>query len=229
MILSKDKFFMGIDIGSTSADAVILNDTNKIIYHTVLVTDPDHKVTINKILKDAFEKLSIEFNKKISEDNILFCVGTGYGRSNIFCANKEITEISCHAKGVHYYFPEARTIVDIGGQDSKVISINGNGEVNSFAMNEKCAAGTGRFLEIMSEVLEVDIKDIGQMALDAEKEVSISSMCTVFAESEVISKLAENIAKLLDSMVYGNSCTSGCSGVEWRTKPLPGQRYAKCV
>ncbi|RLB74434.1 MAG: 2-hydroxyglutaryl-CoA dehydratase, partial [Deltaproteobacteria bacterium] len=115
----------------------------------------------------------------------------GYGRLRISFADKEVTEITCHAKGAHFLFPGTRTVVDIGGQDSKVITLDEEGNVTDFVMNDRCAAGTGRFLEVMAGVLETDLENLGRLSLQAKKGVSISSMCTVFAESEVISLIAD--------------------------------------
>ncbi len=201
MINKANSFFMGIDIGSATTKAVIIDKNKEILFQKIIDTDPNHKRSVDKILGYVCGKLSNLPDNKITEKDITYCIGTGYGRNNIFCADKTVTEISCHAKGVNYYFPTAKTIIDIGGQDSKVISIDDKGEVINFAMNEKCAAGTGRFLEVISEVLEVDINDIGPMSLKAEKEAKISSMCTVFAESEVITKIAEDVEK--DSILKG--------------------------
>ena len=132
------------------------------------------------------------------KDDIEFTVATGYGRITYKEADKQITELSCHAKGVAYLVKDARTIIDIGGQDAKVIKLDANGQMVNFGMNEKCAAGTGRFLEVMARVLGCTLSDLSDLAKQSDKEVSISSVCTVFAESEVISQLAggEKIANV---------------------------------
>jgi len=196
-----NRLFMGIDLGSTSTEAVVLDENLQIVSQQVMDTEPHHKTCIDKILAMAYRELSGIYGAAVTGKDIQFCVGTGYGRENIYCADKTVSEISCHAKGALYYFPSVRTIIDIGGQDSKVIGIDENGEVKDFVMNEKCAAGTGRFLEAISDVCEISLEELGPISLEAEFETTISSMCTVFAESEVISKLAEGIEK--ESIIKG--------------------------
>jgi predicted CoA-substrate-specific enzyme activase len=123
--------------------------------------------------------------------DIQFSVSTGYARNAVPFTDKAITEITCHAKGIHFLFPEARTIIDIGGQDSKVIRINESGGATNFTMNDKCAAGTGRFFEVMAGIFELDIDDMGPMAIESKKPCQISSTCTVFAETEIVSLRAQ--------------------------------------
>ena len=137
-----------------------------------------------QLLKNIMKKLNI------TEDDIGIIIGTGYGRVSLPFADKKITEITCHGRGAHYIDPDIRTIIDIGGQDSKVIKINEKGNVVDFLMNDKCAAGTGRFLQVMSNALEIDIDELSQLASEA-KPANINSMCTVFARSEVVSLIAE--------------------------------------
>jgi len=131
----------------------------------------------------------------VSADSVRFVVGTGYGRSNLPFVPKRVTEITCHGRGARYLFPKTRTILDIGGQDSKVIRLTAYGKVADFAMNDKCAAGTGRFLEVMARALEVDLDEMGPLSLRSTRLIPISSMCTVFAESEVISLVAQSTAR----------------------------------
>jgi predicted CoA-substrate-specific enzyme activase len=194
---SKEKrsLYMGIDIGSTSTEAVVLDEHHKIVTQQIMDTDPNHKTCTDKILTLVDRELAKIYNEPITREDIQYCVGTGCGRENIHCAGKTVTEISCHAKGVRYYFPTVRTVIDMGGQDSKVIRIADGGEVLDFVMNEKCAAGTGQFIEAVSEICEVSLDEMGDISLQAEFETGISSMCTVFAESEIISKLAEGAGK----------------------------------
>lgn len=192
---------MGIDLGSTSTEAVVLDENSQIVAQQVIDTEPNHKICIDKILTSVYHELSAVYRTTITGEDIRFCVGTGYGRENIHYADKTVSEIGCHAKGARYYFPAVRTIIDIGGQDSKVIGIDQSGEVKDFVMNEKCAAGTGRFLEAISEVCEISLDELGTISLEAEFETTISSMCTVFAESEVISKMAEGVDK--ESIIKG--------------------------
>jgi predicted CoA-substrate-specific enzyme activase len=185
--------YLGLDIGSSSSKAVVLNDENEIAGISVknLGTGTDaHKEVVSEAINQA----------GITEEDIKYTVVTGYGRVTYAKADRQITEITCHAKGVQHYSKDVKTIVDIGGQDSKVIKLNENMQVDNFVMNEKCAAGTGRFLEVMARVLGCTLDDLSEMAKKATEEISISSVCTVFAESEVISRLSagesrENVAK----------------------------------
>jgi len=180
-------YALGIDIGSATTKLVLLND-KKIAFSHVMYTHPDIRKTTGKILEVIGEK-----GYKISQMDSV--VATGYGRTQVEFATKEITEITCHAKGVNWLFPSARTVIDIGGQDSKGIRIDERGRVNDFLMNDKCAAGTGRFLENMARVLEVNLEEMGPLSLEAEQAVTISSICTVFAETEVISQIAKGSAR----------------------------------
>lgn len=176
---------MGIDVGSISTDVVLMDNNCKILGYSIVKSGFDHKAAIHKAIGAAC------FNGRVDAGDITSIVGTGYGRRNIQNADKVVTEISCHAMGVNFIFPKVKMVIDIGGQDSKVIHITDDGFTENFVMNDKCAAGTGRFLEVMSQALDVDINDIGNLALSAKKTQRISSICTVFAESEVISKIAE--------------------------------------
>lgn len=134
----------------------------------------------------------------LSVKDMDYIVATGYGRMKCDFANEQVSELSCHAKGVHFLLPDVRTIIDIGGQDAKAIRVDRSGNLENFQMNDKCAAGTGRFLEVMAKVLNVDINDLGPISEQAQKPVKISNTCTVFAESEVISHLSsgEDIADI---------------------------------
>ncbi|KKM10896.1 2-hydroxyglutaryl-CoA dehydratase [Clostridiales bacterium PH28_bin88] len=178
----------GIDVGSLSTDAVILRN-RQVTGSSIIRTGADPKAAAERALDEA---LTMAGEKR---ERLCFVVGTGYGRFSIPLAHRQITEITCHALGAHYMHPETRTVIDIGGQDSKVIRINGRGEVDDFMMNDKCAAGTGRFLEVMAQVLEVQMEDMGALGAGSTKQVSISSTCTVFAESEVVSLIAAGHAK----------------------------------
>ena len=170
----------GLDIGSATAKVVILNK-KVVLFHGVLPTGAYVERVGEKIFALSLEKTGLTVN------DVARVVSTGYGRNSISFARKAVTEITCHAIGAHFLFPDARTVIDIGGQDSKAIAINGAGEVTNFVMNDKCAAGTGRFIEVMSGVLEVPIEDMGAVSIKSRKPCSITSICTVFAESEVIS------------------------------------------
>ncbi|UCH98255.1 MAG: 2-hydroxyglutaryl-CoA dehydratase [Candidatus Aminicenantes bacterium] len=190
------EFFLGIDIGSSSTKGVILDMEKNILAKRVIRTKPKHsdgvEIIIESIIKDIRSSLNSS-NREVSREDIKHCIGTGYGRNNIDCADKVITEITCHAKGANYYFPYAKTVIDIGGQDSKVIRIDNEGKVIDFVMNDKCAAGTGRFLEAACKILKVPLEEFGKISRRATSPCKISSTCVVFAESEIISKLAEGV------------------------------------
>jgi (R)-2-hydroxyacyl-CoA dehydratese activating ATPase len=175
---------VGIDIGSITAKAVLLSG-DKILQTNVIPTGYNSESAGEKVFDDLIRLSGIERGRI---DKI---VSTGYGRKNVTFAEKALTEITCHGAGAHFMNPDIRTIIDIGGQDSKVMVIDTCGRVKEFAMNDKCAAGTGRFLEVMARALEVDLNDFGEMSLQAESPAMISSLCTVFAESEVISLISK--------------------------------------
>ncbi len=177
--------FLGIDIGSSSSKAVILDGEGRLLAADV--------VNLGTGTKGVHQVLALVLDQAgIKREDILFTVVTGYGRMTYSDADKQITEISCHAKGVRFLAPEVRTVIDIGGQDTKVIRLGNDGTVENFVMNDKCAAGTGRFLEVMARVLDCKISGLADLALLGESPVPISNMCTVFAESEVISHLSTN-------------------------------------
>nr|WP_296267328.1 acyl-CoA dehydratase activase [uncultured Merdimonas sp.] len=182
-------YVLGIDSGSTSTNAVIMDRDRKIKAFSVVRTGAKSGESADKVLKDVLEKASL------TREDISWIVSTGYGRVSIPFADENVTEISCHGKGAHYFNPKIRTILDIGGQDSKAIRLSENGEVKDFVMNDKCAAGTGRFLEMIARTLEVSLDEMGAIALTSREEIEITSMCSVFAESEVISLIANNKEK----------------------------------
>jgi predicted CoA-substrate-specific enzyme activase len=180
-VLIVDVFVAGVDIGSTMTKVVVHNGT--ILAAIIGPTGPEHRRTAYKVMLEALAQA------KISLDNLTYVVATGYGRLNVPFADKQVTEITCHARGVSSIFPNVRTVIDIGGQDSKGIKIS-NGKVVNFVMNDKCAAGTGRFLEVIAEALGVRVEEMGELSLKSGSIPKISSTCTVFAEQEVISWLA---------------------------------------
>ena len=182
-------YVMGIDSGSTSTNAVIMDQDRKIKAFSVVRTGAKSGVSADRALNDVLEKAGL------TREDISWIVSTGYGRVSIEFADENVTEISCHGKGAHYFNPMIRTILDIGGQDSKAIRLNENGEVKDFVMNDKCAAGTGRFLEMIARTLEVSLDELGVIALTSQEKIEITSMCSVFAESEVISLIANNKEK----------------------------------
>jgi predicted CoA-substrate-specific enzyme activase len=174
----------GIDIGSITAKAAVLNNGH-IMGTKVMFTGYNAKQAGKMVMDDLLQEINL------SMDAVHAVVSTGYGRNSVDFANKSITEITCHGVGAHFINPAIRFIIDVGGQDSKVIKIDADGRVIDFAMNDKCAAGTGRFLEVMARALEVDLDEFGAICLRAEKPAKISSICTVFAESEVISLISK--------------------------------------
>ena len=173
----------GIDVGAATAKVVILVDGE--VFSHVRQTGFNIIKSSNEVMAATLEKAGL------SMDDIEFVVSTGYARNNIPFSNKSVTEIICHAKGAYHTFPSVGTIIDIGGQDSKVIGIGKGGKVENFVMNDKCAAGTGRFLEVMATVLEIDITEMGPIALTSKDPCQVSSTCTIFAESEMVSLRAE--------------------------------------
>ena len=179
-------YTLGIDSGSTSTNAVILDENRQIKAFSVVRTGAKSSQSADAALADVLKKAGLD------REDISLIVSTGYGRVSIPFADKNVTEISCHGKGAHLLFPDVHTILDIGGQDSKAIRLNDNGEVADFVMNDKCAAGTGRFLEMMARSLEISIDELGPVSLQSKENIEISSMCSVFAESEVISLIAQN-------------------------------------
>ena len=176
--------FAGIDIGSLSTDAVLLDRDGEIAGSAIVATG----ASTRKACEEAFARALAEAG--VAPSAVVFTVSTGYGREMAASADLSVTEITCHARGARLLFPEARTVLDIGGQDSKIIRLTPDGRVGDFAMNDKCAAGTGRFLEVMARTLEMDLEEMGPRSLLSRKTVPVSSMCTVFAESEVISLIA---------------------------------------
>lgn len=188
-------YFAGIDSGSTSTDVVILNKDKKIISSIVLPTGAGASKGADRALTEALALAGL------AKDDISRIVSTGYGRTAIEVGDKSITEISCHAKGAFWLDPSVRTVIDIGGQDSKIICLNDDGSVRSFVMNDKCAAGTGRFLEMMAKTMEMSLNEISQAGLNYQEDITISNMCTVFAESEVVSLIALN--KRTDDIIHG--------------------------
>jgi len=186
--------FLGVDIGAVSAKAVVLRD-NGIIAHAVLDTGSNIERIADKLAQIVLEKARINF------DDLKGVVATGYGRISVPFADKKVTEITCQARGVYHLIPEVRTIIDIGGQDSKGMRVDEVGNVIDFAMNDKCAAGTGRFLEVMAKALELKVDSLGSISLESKNPCRISSVCTVFAESEVISLRAEG--KVREDIIAG--------------------------
>lgn len=203
-------YTVGIDIGSSSSKVVILKNGTKIISQSVVQSG----VGSNKA------KILLEENLKksnLTRKDIEFIVTTGYGRLTFEGADKQISEISCHAKGIHFLMPDVRTIIDIGGQDAKAISLDTKGHVKQFFMNDKCAAGTGRFLTVIARALEISLEEMGAYDMFSKNPCKISSTCAVFAESEVISQLAKGNSR--EDVIAGvhNSIAHKISGLVYRT------------
>ena len=175
-------------MGSTTSKALILEDGKQILSSTV-VTGGTGTEGPQKAIKETLDKAKL-LKKDISASAV-----TGYGRNAYKDADERISELTCHALGGRFIFPDVRTIIDIGGQDAKVLTLGENGTMQNFIMNDKCAAGTGRFLDVMSGILQLKLDEMASLCLDVDKPVSISSTCTVFAESEVISQLANGIPR----------------------------------
>ena len=196
------KYYGGCDVGSTTGKAVILDEAGAIVTDSLIPSEIDpERTAIN-----ALEKVCAKIPDLKSYKNLAYLIGTGYGRNEVPFANENISEISCHAMGAFSCNRDVKTIVDIGGQDVKTISLDGNGSVLEFAMNDKCAAGTGRFFEAMSRIFRMDLNQFSELSLKAKNIIPVTAQCSVFAESEVISLLArrnppENIAAGIQSAV----------------------------
>ena len=174
----------GIDVGAVSAKALILSNDHTFCF-SIEPTGHDVSKAAERVATQALEKAGC------TKADLDYVMATGYGRYAIPFANETKTEIICHAKGAYFLIPQARTIIDIGGQDSKVIAIDRKGKVTHFVMNDKCAAGTGRFLEVMASALDLELEELGHVSLTSQNPSHISSTCTVFAESEVVSLRAK--------------------------------------
>lgn len=181
-------YAVGLDIGSTSAEAVILDGTS-MIASSIVDTGYNSRRAADMALDQALADCGL------AHEQLGPIVATGYGRIAIDFADRQVTEISCYARGIAHIHSDARTVIDIGGQDSKVVAVGENGRAMDFAMNDKCAAGTGRFLEVTARALELDVSQLGEISAHATRDVSISSICTVFAESEVITLVAEGVER----------------------------------
>ena len=179
-------YTLGIDVGSTASKCIMLKDGEEIVSKSLIdvgagTSGPQR--AIDAVLENAGMK----------KEDVAFTLATGYGRNSLMnFADKQMSELSCHARGAYFLFPDVHTVIDIGGQDIKAISIDENGAVKNFLMNDKCAAGTGRFLEMMARTLGLSLEEMSTRGLEWKENVVISSMCTVFAESEVVSLVAQN-------------------------------------
>ncbi|HXJ15668.1 MAG TPA: acyl-CoA dehydratase activase [Candidatus Polarisedimenticolia bacterium] len=180
------RFAAGVDVGSTQGKAIIMSDNGGIkIVGRALV---DTGANVTKAAEHGFEEACKMAG--ISPSDVGYVVGTGYGRYKITFGNTQMTEISCHAKGAHFLYPNTHTVIDMGGQDAKAISVGATGEVLDFVMNDKCAAGTGRFLSNAADVMGVTLDDIGPLSEKGKNPVKITTVCTVFVESDILSYLS---------------------------------------
>ncbi len=187
-------YFAGIDLGSTMTKVVIIDADEAIRARVESHTGAEHRRLANKVMEQALEQANLSFGE------IAYVVATGYGRINVPFADRQITELTCHARGVASFFPSVRTALDIGGQDAKGLKIK-DGKLIDFVMNDKCAAGTGRFLEVIASTLSLKVEELGGISLKSKNKVIISSTCTIFAQQEVISRISEGVP--LEDIVAG--------------------------
>ena len=191
------KYFGGCDVGSTYTKCVILDENGKMVANTTIRS----KINSEASATLAMEETIAQVPELKSARDLTYLIGTGYGRNKVPFADENISEISCHAMGVHVTNPAVKAIIDIGGQDVKGISIDTDGTVKNFAMNDKCAAGTGRFYEAMANAFEMTLPEFSQLSLTAKNVIPITAQCTVFAESEVITLVGEG--KPMDEIAAG--------------------------
>ena len=181
-------WFMGIDIGSGTSKGAILQDGKLKEYH-LLPSGNNYRTSAQKLRDELLDKAGL------SAEDITYTVATGQGAGNAPFSNQQVTDIRCCARGINSIFPSVRTIIDVQAQSSQVIRLNEKGQVTNFVISEKCAAGSGRFLEVIANVLQIDLKDIGPLSMKSKKPVTFTTSCAVFGESEAISRVAEGIAK----------------------------------
>lgn len=179
-------YVAGIDVGSTQTKGIIINDKLGIVARTLT----DTGAYVSKVAERCFEE-ALQISS-VKREDVAYVVGTGYGRYKVNFGDAQITEISCHARGAIYLFPNTRTVIDMGGQDAKGIKTGVDGDVKDFVMNDKCAAGTGRFLANAAEALSMGLGEIGEISLKAKHPVRLTTVCTVFVESDIMSYLAQN-------------------------------------
>ena len=185
----------GVDVGSTQTKAVIINEGLEIVGRSLIDTGANVVQAAEKAYLNALN------DSGRREEEVTYVIGTGYGRYKVTFGDTQVTEISCHGRGAVHMFPDTRTVLDMGGQDTKAIAVSETGEIVDFCMNDKCAAGTGRFLGAASMALDIPLDELGVTALKSEKPVKISTTCTVFAESEVLSWLGKG--KKIEDILLG--------------------------
>ncbi len=207
-------YFAGLDLGSTMTKVVIMDAGEKICARVESHTGAEHRRLANRVMEQALEQANLPFSK------IDYVVATGYGRINVPFADCQVTELTCHARGVASLFPSARTALDIGGQDAKGLKIK-DGKLVDFVMNDRCAAGTGRFLEVIAGTLGLKLEELGSISLKSRNRVKISNTCTVFAQQEVASRISEGVT--LEDIVAGlhEAVASRAVGMLMRLKVEP--------
>jgi (R)-2-hydroxyacyl-CoA dehydratese activating ATPase len=178
-------YVMGVDLGSTTAKTVILDSTGAPVGTSIVQMGAVSRAAVGVSMERALEAAGIR------QGDVVRTIGTGYGRRLVTGADRTFTEITCHARGAATLWPGVRLVIDIGGQDSKVIAVDENGFVDRFAMNDRCASGTGRFFEVLGRALEIELDQLGAVALEGSDDLEVSSMCATFAETEIISLLAQ--------------------------------------
>lgn len=190
------KYFGGCDVGSTYTKAIILDENGSLVANTTIRSKINSEQSAKLAMEEVLKAVDLTSSSELS-----YLIGTGYGRNKVPFADENISEISCHAMGVHITNPSVKAIIDIGGQDVKGISIDTDGTVKNFAMNDKCAAGTGRFYEAMARSFEMSLDEFSNLSLTAKNVIPITAQCTVFAESEVITLVGED--KPMDEIAAG--------------------------
>jgi predicted CoA-substrate-specific enzyme activase len=209
-----DSYFAGIDLGSTMTKVVIIDEQEQILAKVIEHTGAEHRRLANQVMEQGLLQAGVSF------EEVTYVVATGYGRINVPFADRQISELSCHARGVFYFFPSVKTAVDIGGQDAKGLKIK-NGKLADFVMNDKCAAGTGRFLEVLSKGLGLQVEDLGEISSRSTKKLTMNSTCTVFGYQEVVTLLSEGLA--VEDIVAGlhDAIASRVSGMVKKLKIEP--------
>ena len=185
----------GVDVGSTQTKAVIIDEARNISGRSLIDTGANVVAAAEKAFKIALDDAAL------MTEEVAYVIGTGYGRYKVTFGDRQVTEISCHGRGAVHMFPETHTVLDMGGQDTKAIQVNPRGEIVDFCMNDKCAAGTGRFLGAASAALNIPLDELGPTALKGDRPVRISTTCTVFAESEILSWLGKG--KRAEDILWG--------------------------
>ena len=181
-------YFAGIDIGSAFSKAVVVAGSELVSYY-IIPSGGNYKLAADEVAGRALSEAKLSFN------DIAYVVATGYGAANVAFSNQVATDIACQSRGVYNLFPSARTVIDIGGQFSRVFKVGEGGRATAFVLSEKCAGGSGRFLQVIARVLQIDLKEIGQLSLKSKNKLAFNTGCAVFAESEAISRIAEGASK----------------------------------